>query len=60
VFLWLRSGARVVVLADTERRLFIVHKPHSEPEILGFSDSFAAPEIIPGWSFPVSEAFPDK
>jgi Uma2 family endonuclease len=60
VLLWLRSGARVVVLADTERQLFIVHKPHAEPEILGVADSFAAPEILPAWSFPVSDAFPEK
>jgi Uma2 family endonuclease len=60
VLLWLRSGARVVVLVDTERHLFVVHKPHSEPEILVFSDSFAAEEVIPGWSLPVSDAFPEK
>jgi len=60
VLLWLRSGARVVVLADTERQLFVVHKPHSEPEILGLSDSFAAQEVIPGWSLLVSDAFPEK
>ena len=60
VLLWLRSGAHIVVLVDTERQLFVVHQPHSEPEILGFSDSFAAQELIPGWSFPVRDAFPEK
>jgi Uma2 family endonuclease len=60
VLLWLRSGARVVVLVDTERQLFVVHKPHAEPEMLGVADSFAAEDVLPGWSFPVHHAFPEK
>jgi Uma2 family endonuclease len=60
VLLWLRSGARLVLVADPERHLFVVHRPHSEPEILTASDSFAAEDIVPGWVYRVGDAFPPK
>lgn len=58
VLLWLRSGTRVVVVADPERRIFVVHRPRTEPEILTATDSFAAADVVPGWVFWVGDAFP--
>lgn len=58
VLIWLRSGTRVVVIADPERQLFVVHRPHSEPEILTPSDSFTAQDVVRDWVFPVGDAFP--
>jgi Uma2 family endonuclease len=58
VLLWLRSGARCVVVADPERLLFVVHKAHSEPQLLAPGDVFSIPDILPGWELPVAEAFP--
>jgi Uma2 family endonuclease len=60
VLLWLRSGARCVVVADPERRVFIVHRPLSEPQILAAGDVLAVPDILPGWELPVGDAFPPR
>ncbi|HYU31616.1 MAG TPA: Uma2 family endonuclease [Thermoanaerobaculia bacterium] len=60
VLLWLRSGARCVVIADPERQLFVVHRPHSEPVILTAADTLTIPDVVPGWEFRVGEAFPPK
>lgn len=60
VLLWLHSGARCVVIADPERRLFVVHRPETEPAILTAGDSLTVPDVVPGWEFPVGDAFPSK
>lgn len=60
VLLWLRSGARCVVIADPERQLFVVHRPQTEPAILTAGDTFTVPDVVPGWEFQVSDAFPPR
>lgn len=60
VLLWLRSGARCVVIADPERQLFVVHRPGSEPVILTADDTLSVPDVVPGWELRVGDAFPPK
>lgn len=60
VLLWLHSGASCVVIADPERQLLVVHRPRAEPVILTASDILIIPDVVPGWEFRVSDAFPPK
>ncbi|MGH9397125.1 MAG: Uma2 family endonuclease [Terriglobia bacterium] len=54
---YLRSGARAVWVLYPESRMAYLYKPGERPEVLDAHQSLDDPEILPGFSIPLSEVF---
>lgn len=55
---WLSAKTRVVMLVDPRKKIVTIYRPQAEPVVLRKTDILDLPDIIPGWSLPVSKAFP--
>jgi Uma2 family endonuclease len=54
---YLRTGARAVWVLYPEARLAYLYKPGERPEIRESHQSLDDPELLPGFSIPLSEVF---
>jgi Uma2 family endonuclease len=57
VLVWLRAGARLVVVVDPKKEVLFTHLPGATPEILTAEDTLDATSTVPGWAFKVGDAF---
>jgi len=55
---YLTAGVKVVWVADPGPRTITVHRPGVEPQVLAEPDVLTVEELIPGFRFPVQQAFP--
>lgn len=51
---YLRGGARAVVIVDPSTSTVRIHRPSGVTTV---ADSIELPDILPGWSLPLSELF---
>ena len=54
---WLQAGVRAVVVFDPRRKACTVYRPGTEVLFLAVTDTLTLPELLPGWSLPLSQAF---
>ena len=54
---YLDAGTKAVVVVYPRRRSVAIHRPGGDVETLGDGDTLEVPEVIPGWSMPVSRIF---
>jgi Uma2 family endonuclease len=57
---YLHSGARAVWILYPEARMVYIYKPGERPEIREAGQNLDAPEILPGFSMPLTEIFASK
>lgn len=57
VALWLRHGARMVVVVNPRRRTVAVYRSPTQVRILTIGDILDGEGVIPGWSLPVADIF---
>ena len=60
VALWLTAGVRVVLELDPGRRRLAVHRPGTEPQVLGEADTLTLGDVLPGFSVPLARLFPRR
>jgi Uma2 family endonuclease len=56
---YLTAGSRLVWLVDPRPRTVVVHRPGLEPVLLGAMDQLTGGDVLPAFSVPVLELFPD-
>jgi hypothetical protein len=44
-------------VVDPKKKLFFVHRSGAPSEILTVSDTLRGEPVLPGWAFPVGDAF---
>ena len=54
---YLEAGTQAVIVVYPRRRTVAIHRPDRDVEILNDGDALEVPEVIPGWSMPVSQIF---
>jgi Uma2 family endonuclease len=54
---WLSAGSRMVVLADSSKRLLFVHRPGQPVQILSENDTLDASDAVTGWTVRVADIF---
>ena len=54
---WLQSGVRAVVVLDPRRKAGTLYRTGAEVVFLTAQDLLAVPEVLPGWSLPLSAVF---
>ena len=54
---YLTAGCPMVLVINPRRRTLTVHRPGRNPAVLREGDSFAADEVVPGFSCPVAAIF---
>ena len=54
---WLDAGTQVVIILDPRRAEARVYRPLAEVRILSSSETLELPDIVPGWSVPLSSIF---
>ena len=54
---WLEAGTQVVVVLDPRRKTGRVYRSGSEVLSLGPSDTLSVPELLAGWTVPLSDLF---
>ncbi|HLI34084.1 MAG TPA: Uma2 family endonuclease [Terriglobia bacterium] len=57
---YLRSGAQAVWVLYPEARMAYIYRPGERPEIREAGQNLDAPEILPGFSTPLTEIFASK
>ncbi|MBM2811823.1 MAG: hypothetical protein HW416_2582 [Chloroflexi bacterium] len=56
---WLEAGVRMAVALYPKRRSIAVYRSASDIRLLGADDVFDGGDVLPGFSCPVRELFPD-
>ncbi len=54
---WLDAGTQVVIILDPRKAEARVYRPLAEVRILLSSETLELPDIVPGWSLPLSSIF---
>lgn len=57
IYDYLEAGTKVVIIANPQRRSVAIHRPDENVTTLTEADTLEVPEVIPGWSMPVSRIF---
>ena len=57
IALWLSFGVTVVIDADPRKRTLTLHRADTLPITLGASDTLTLPDLLPGFSMPLSNVF---
>jgi Uma2 family endonuclease len=57
---WLHAGAQVVVVIDPRRRTARLHRPTGEIEVTGADDELTIPDLLPGWTMPMTRLLGDR
>jgi Uma2 family endonuclease len=57
---WLDAGARLVWVVDPIRKEAHVHRPDGSITILGFDDALDGEDVLPGFSYRLSDALPSE
>jgi len=55
---FIKSGAKVGILIDPDKRTVTIYTPTAEPVVLRDGDMISIPELLPGWEVPVTELWP--
>ena len=55
---FIKSGAKVGILIDPDKRTVTIYTPTAEPVVLSDSDMISIPELLPGWEVAVTELWP--
>ncbi len=55
---FIKSGAKVGILIDPDKRTVTIYTPTAEPVVLRNGDIISIPELLPGWEVPVTELWP--
>ncbi|MEG4495975.1 Uma2 family endonuclease [Microcoleus sp. F10-C6] len=55
---FIKSGAKVGILIDPDKRTVTVYNPTAEPVVLRDGDMISIPELLPGWEVAVTELWP--
>jgi len=55
---FIKSGAKVGILIDPDKRTVTIYTPTAEPVVLRDGDIISIPELLPGWEIAVSELWP--
>ncbi len=55
---WLDAGTRMVIVINPRRREVKVHTPLADTVTLTPGDTLDGGDVVPGWTMPVSGAFP--
>ena len=55
---FIKSGAKVGILIDPDKRTVTIYTPTAEPVVLRDGDMISIPELLPGWEIAVSELWP--
>jgi Uma2 family endonuclease len=55
---FIKSGAKVGILIDPDKRTVTIYTPTAEPVVLRDGDMISIPELLPGWEVAVSELWP--
>ncbi len=55
---FIKSGAKVGILIDPDKRTVTIYTPTAEPVVLRDGDMISIPELLPGWEVPVAELWP--
>jgi len=56
--MWLEHGTRVVWVVEPDSRRVLIYEPGKDRRDLGEEDTLDAPDILPGFSVPVTRVFP--
>ena len=54
---YLEAGTRAVIVVYPRRRSVVIHYPDGDVATLGDGDTLEVPDVISGWSMPVSAIF---
>ena len=54
---YLEAGTKAVIVVYPRRRTVAIHRPNGNVLTLSAGDALEVPDIIPGWSMPVSQIF---
>jgi Uma2 family endonuclease len=57
VVLWLRGGARLVLVVDPRRQVVDVYPTDEAPREVGRGEMLDGGAVVPGWSVPVAQLF---
>jgi Uma2 family endonuclease len=55
---FIKSGAKVGILIDPDKRTVTIYTPTAEPVVLRDGDIISIPELLPGWEIAVTELWP--
>ena len=55
---FIKSGAKVGILIDPDKRTVTIYTPTAEPVVLRDGDMISIPELLPGWEVAVTELWP--
>ena len=55
---FIKSGAKVGILIDPDKRTVTIYTPTAEPVVLRDGDIISIPELLPGWEVAVTELWP--
>ena len=55
---FIKSGAKVGILIDPDKRTVTIYTPKAEPVVLRDGDMISIPELLPGWEVAVTELWP--
>ncbi|MBD0310112.1 MAG: Uma2 family endonuclease [Microcoleus sp. T1-bin1] len=55
---FIKSGAKVGILIDPDKRTVTIYTPTAEPVVLRDGDTISIPELLPGWEIAVTELWP--
>jgi len=55
---FIKSGAKVGILIDPDKRTVTIYTPTAEPVVLRDGDMISIPELLPGWEIAVTELWP--
>jgi Uma2 family endonuclease len=55
---FIKSGAKVGILIDPDKRTVTIYTPKAEPVVLRDGDMISIPELLPGWEIAVTELWP--
>ena len=54
---YLEAGTKAVIVVHPQSRSVSIHRPDADVVTLAETDTLEAPDVIPGWSMPVSRIF---
>ena len=54
---WLQAGTRMVVVVNPRQRRVMVHRAHSDVQVLGEGDTLEGGDVVPGWRLTIAELF---
>lgn len=55
---FIKSGAKVGILIDPDKRTVTIYTPTAEPVVLRDGDMISIPQLLPGWEIAVTELWP--